>query len=93
MDYIFQNYFVNGDDAFLDTNLDWYKAETMGGNSLPSEYCAFDSSGALHCVVRESMVLKHQLSWDGGESWLIKRTIFLKWLQILKNGISFKWRT
>ena len=66
----FPNYFVNGDDAFLDTNLDWYKAETMGGNSLPSEYCAFDSSGALHCVVRESMVLKHQLSWDGGESWL-----------------------
>jgi len=42
----------------------------MGGNSLPSEYCAFDSSGALHCVVRENMVLNHQLSWDGGESWL-----------------------
>ncbi len=66
----FPDYFVNGDDAYLDTNLDWYKAETMEGNSLPSEYCAFDSSGALHCVVRENMVLRHQLSWDGGESWL-----------------------
>ncbi|MED5271875.1 MAG: hypothetical protein VX613_03195, partial [Candidatus Thermoplasmatota archaeon] len=29
----FPDYFVNGDDAYLDTNLDWYKAETMEGNS------------------------------------------------------------
>lgn len=65
----FPNYFVNGDDAYVDTNLDWYKAETMGGNSLPSEYCAFDSSGALHCIIQEGLFITHQLSWDGGESW------------------------
>ena len=56
----FPDYFVNGDDAYLDTNLDWYKAETMGGNTLPSEYCAFDSSSALHCVVRDGLALIHQ---------------------------------
>ncbi len=65
----FPDYFVNGDDAYLDTNLDWHKAETMEGNSLPSQYCAFDSSGALHCVILEGLMVKHQLSWDGGESW------------------------
>ena len=67
----FPNYFVNGDDAYLDTNLDWWKATTANGSSLPSEYCAYDSSAALHCVVKENnTALTHLLSWDGGETWL-----------------------
>ena len=67
----FPNYFVNGDDAFLDTDLEWWKATTVDGNSLPSEYCSFDSSAALHCVVKDSNThLTHLLSWDGGETWL-----------------------
>jgi len=67
----FPNYFVNGDDAFLDTDLEWWKATTVGGNSLPSEYCSFDSSAALHCVVKDNNThLTHLLSWDGGETWL-----------------------
>ena len=65
----FPNYFVNGDDAYLDTNLDWWKGVTMGGNSLPSQYCAFDSSGGLHCVKNDGLTFNHQLSWDGGENW------------------------
>jgi hypothetical protein len=67
----FPNYFVNGDDAYLDTNLDWWKATTVGGNSLPSEYCSYDSSAGLHCVVKDNTThLTHLLSWDGGETWL-----------------------
>jgi hypothetical protein len=67
----FPNYFVNGDDAFLDTNLEWWKATTAGGNTLPSEYCSYDSSAGLHCVVKDNNThLTHLLSWDGGETWL-----------------------
>jgi len=67
----FPNYFVNGDDAFLDTDLEWWKATPVGGNSLPSEYCSYDSSAALHCVVKDSNTqLTHLLSWDGGDTWL-----------------------
>jgi len=67
----FPNYFVNGDDAYLDTNLEWWKATTVGGNTLPSEYCSFDSSAALHCVVKDNNThLTHLLSLDGGETWL-----------------------
>ncbi len=66
----FPNYFQNGQDAFLDTNLNWMAAETTEGNSLPSEYCAFDSSGGLHCVQAQGLSILHELSWDGGETWI-----------------------
>ena len=41
----------------------------MNGSSLPSQYCAFDSSTALHCVNSAENSLTHMLSWDGGETW------------------------
>ena len=65
----FPNYFVDGTDAFLDTSLNWWSATNQNGSSLPSEYCAFDSSSALHCVVSESTMITHLMSLDGGESW------------------------
>ena len=68
----FPNYFVNGDDAYVDTNLDWWKATTKEGNSLPSEYCAFDSSGALHCLSVAGTTIQHQVSWDGGENFTLQ---------------------
>jgi hypothetical protein len=65
----FPNYFVDGRDAYVDTALNWWSATTLNGSSLPSEYCAFDSSGALHCVLSESNTIQHLVSWDGGETW------------------------
>ena len=65
----FPSYFVNGDDAFLDTNLDWWKGVTLGGNSLPTQYCAMDSSAALHCLAKVGTSITHQISWDGGENF------------------------
>ena len=65
----FPNYFVNGDDAYLDTNLEWWRGETTEGHNLLSQYCAFDSSAALHCVKLEGLALTHHLSWDGGNNW------------------------
>ena len=38
--------------------------------SLPSQYCAFDSSGTLHCVVAEGVSLTHMVSTDGGNNWI-----------------------
>ena len=46
----FPSYFIDGSDAFLDTSLNWWTGVTLNGSSLPSQYCAFDSSTALHCV-------------------------------------------
>jgi hypothetical protein len=68
----FPNYFVNGDDAYVDTNLDWWKGVTKEGNSLPSQYCAFDSSGALHCLQVAGTTIQHMVSWDGGENFTIQ---------------------
>ena len=65
----FPDYFIDGRDAFLDTSLNWWTGVTLGGNSLPSQYCAFDSSTALHCVTTSNSNLTHLLSWDGGETW------------------------
>ena len=65
----FPSFFNDGGDAWLDTSLNWWRAETSGGNSLPSEYCALDSSTALHCVVAESNSVTHYISWDGGNNW------------------------
>ncbi len=65
----FPNYFQDGGDAWVDTNLDWWRAETPDGNSLPSQYCAIDSSTALHCVKRTGLNITHMLSWDGGDNW------------------------
>ena len=65
----FPNYFIDGSDAYLDTSLNWWAGTTLNGSSLPSQYCAFDSSTALHCVIAGGTVLTHMLSWDGGESW------------------------
>ena len=65
----FPNYFVDGTDAFLDESLNWWSATNQNGSSLPSEYCSFDSSGALHCVIAEGTTVSHLLSWDGGENW------------------------
>jgi hypothetical protein len=66
----FPNYFVDGTDAFLDTGLSWWSATTLNGSSIPSEYCAFDSSAALHCVMSEENMIMHMVSWDGGETWM-----------------------
>ena len=65
----FPSFFDDGGDAWLDTSLNWWRAETAEANSLPSEYCAFDSSAALHCITKEGVILTHQVSWDGGETW------------------------
>ena len=65
----FPNYFIDGTDAFLDTSLNWWSATNENGSSLPSEYCSFDSSGALHCLIAEGTLVSHLLSWDGGENW------------------------
>jgi hypothetical protein len=65
----FPNYFIDGSDAYLDTSLNWWTGTTLNGSSLPSQYCAFDSSTALHCVTAGGTILTHMLSWDGGESW------------------------
>ncbi|RZD44199.1 MAG: hypothetical protein CXT69_06325 [Methanobacteriota archaeon] len=66
----FPSFFDDGGDAFLDTSLDWYRATTAEGNSLPSEYCSFDSSTALHCVIKDGDAhLTHMYSMDGGENW------------------------
>ena len=65
----FPSYFIDGSDAFLDTSLNWWTGVTLNGSSLPSQYCAFDSSTALHCVSSEQTSLVHMLSWDGGETW------------------------
>ena len=65
----FPNYFIDGTDAFLDSSLNWWSATNENGSSLPSEYCSFDSSGALHCVIAEGTLVSHLLSWDGGENW------------------------
>ncbi len=65
----FPNYFVDGRDAYVDTSLNWWSATTLNGSSLPSEYCAFDSSGALHCLLSQDNIIQHLVSWDGGETW------------------------
>lgn len=65
----FPDYFDDGGDAYLDTNLEWWRATTANGSSLPSEYCALDSSGALSCVSAAGTSLIHQRSTDGGETW------------------------
>ena len=65
----FPSYFDDGSDAYLDTSLNWWTATTANGSSLPSEYCALDSSTALHCVIAGGTVVQHMLSWDGGETW------------------------
>ena len=65
----FPNYFIDGRDAYVDTSLNWWSATTLNGSSLPSEYCAIDSSTALHCVLADDNVIQHLLSWDGGETW------------------------
>ena len=65
----FPNYFIDGRDAYVDTALNWWSATTLNGSSLPSEYCAFDSSAALHCVLTEANIIQHLVSWDGGETW------------------------
>ena len=65
----FPDYFVDGDDAYLDTSLNWWTGVTMNGSSLPSQYCSFDSSGILHCVRAEGIVLTHMISSNGGEAW------------------------
>ena len=46
----FPDYFDNDVDAYLDTSLSWWAATNSNGSSLPSQYCSFDSSTALHCV-------------------------------------------
>jgi len=65
----FPNYFIDGRDAYVDTSLNWWSATTLNGSSLPSEYCAIDSSTALHCVSADDDVIQHLVSWDGGETW------------------------
>ena len=65
----FPNFFSDGGDAFLDTSLSWWRATTLDGNSLPSEYCAFDSSSHLHCVLQTGTNFLHTVSDDGGETW------------------------
>jgi hypothetical protein len=65
----FPNFFSDGGDAFLDTSLEWWRATTAGENTLPSQYCSFDSSSALHCITNNANTFLHQLSWDGGETW------------------------
>ena len=65
----FPNYFVDGSDAYVDTSLNWWSATTLNGSSLPSEYCAIDSSTALHCLSASGSILQHLMSWDGGETW------------------------
>jgi hypothetical protein len=65
----FPNYFVDGRDAYVDTALNWWSATTLNGSSLPSEYCAIDSSTALHCLLSEDNIIQHLVSWDGGETW------------------------
>ena len=69
----FPSYFIDGSDAFLDTSLNWWTGVTLNGSSLPSQYCAFDSSTAPHCVSSGQPSL-HMLSWDGGETWENKHT-------------------
>ena len=71
----FPNFFNDGGDAFLDTSLNWWRATTIEGNSLPSEYCAFDSSSHLHCVVNSGLIFEHMISNDGGETGKIKHMI------------------
>ena len=66
----FPNYFIDGSDAYLDTSLNWWTGVTSQGESLPSQYCAFDSSGTLHCVVAEGVSLTHMVSTDGGNNWI-----------------------
>ena len=65
----FPNYFDGGVDAYIDTSLSWWAATNANGSSLPSQYCSFDSSTALHCVTAAGTVLQHMLSWDGGLTW------------------------
>jgi len=65
----FPNFFSDGGDAFLDTSLEWWRATTADGNTLPSQYCSLDSSSALHCITNNANTFLHQLSWDGGETW------------------------
>ncbi len=65
----FPNYFTDGSDAYLDTSLEWWTGTTLEGNTLPSQYCAFDSAAALHCVSAAGTNITHRVSWDGGESW------------------------
>jgi hypothetical protein len=65
----FPNYFLNGDDAYVDTGLRWWKGVTLEGNSLPTSYCAMDASSALHCLEKVGTNITHMLSWDGGENF------------------------
>ena len=65
----FPSYFLDGTDAYLDTSLNWWTGVNMNGSSLPSQYCSFDSSTALHCVTAGQTSLVHMMSWDGGETW------------------------
>jgi hypothetical protein len=65
----FPSYFIDGSDAYLDTSLNWWTGVTLNGSSLPSQYCSFDSSTALHCVSASQASLMHMMSWDGGETW------------------------
>jgi hypothetical protein len=67
----FPNYFLDGTDAFVDTSLNWWAATSLNGSSLPTQYCAIDSSTALHCfgALDNGTGIMHHISWDGGETW------------------------
>ncbi|GIS44788.1 MAG: hypothetical protein Ct9H90mP16_18580 [Candidatus Poseidoniales archaeon] len=43
------------------------ESTTKEGNSLPSEYCAFDSSGALHCLSVAGTTIHIRSVGMGGE--------------------------
>ena len=82
----FPNYFIDGSDAFLDTSLNWWTGVTRNGSSLPSQYCAFDSSTALHCVISGQASLVHMLSWDGGRPGKTGHTTSRREPRRLKSG-------
>lgn len=90
----FPNYFVDGRDAYLDNTLNWWTGTTLNGFSLPSEYCSFDSSTALHCVAIDSEIssgLKHMISWDGGENWMNESYNLTELLGLESNSGIEEW--
>ncbi len=62
-------YFDNGDNAYLDKNLVWFRHSMPSGYSIPAPHLVIDSTGALHSVGRSGNILTYHMSVDGGRNW------------------------
>ncbi len=66
---LFPRYFSDGDNLWLDTDLNWHRHRLPSGTQIPSEYLWLDSSGTLHSLDLAGTSLVHWMSTDGANNW------------------------